>query len=121
MKHYLSPTGALYAYELDGSQDEYVPADFVLATPEQVQAIQNPPQPVYIADVSPRQIRMALSRAGLRSAVEAAVSAGDQDLKDWWEFSTTFERNNAQVVAMGAALGQSNVHLDALWQLGATL
>lgn len=42
MKHYLSPTGTLHAYELDGSQDEYIPDDFVLATPEQVQAIQNP-------------------------------------------------------------------------------
>jgi hypothetical protein len=71
--------------------------------------------------VSPRQIRQALTRAGLRAAVEAAVSAGDQDLKDWWEFSTSFERLNPQVVAMGEALGQPDEQLDALWALGATL
>lgn len=78
-----------------------------------------PPPP--IAPISPRQIRQALTRAGLRTAVEAAVLAGDQDLKDWWEFSTSFERLNPQVVAMGVALGQSDAALDALWQLGASL
>jgi hypothetical protein len=74
-----------------------------------------------IASASPRQIRMALTRAGLRAQVEAAVAAGDQDLKDWWEFATTFERDNAQVTAMGLALGQTEAQLDALWQLAATL
>jgi hypothetical protein len=74
-----------------------------------------------IADISPRQMRMALTRAGLREAVESAVAAGDQDIKDWYEFSTAFERNNAQVFAMGAALGVDEAQLDGLWALGATL
>ena len=74
-----------------------------------------------IAPVSPRQIRMALTRVGLRAQVESAVAAGDQDLKDWWEFATTFERENVQVAAMGGALNQSAEQLDALWQLAATL
>lgn len=77
--------------------------------------------PVYIAPISPRQIRQALTRAGLRAAVAAAVAAGDQDLKDWYEFSTAFERNNAQVTAMGIALNVSESALDDLWALGATL
>jgi len=42
MKHYLSPTGMLWAYEPDGSQDHLIPDDFTPATAEQVQAIQNP-------------------------------------------------------------------------------
>jgi hypothetical protein len=74
-----------------------------------------------IAPVSPRQIRQALTRAGLRASVESAVAAGDQDLKDWWEFSTTFERLNPQVTAMGAALGVSDAQLDDLWTLASTL
>jgi hypothetical protein len=121
MKHYLSPTGQLFAYESDGSQDELIPADFVPATDAQVHAIQNPVQPVYIAPLTPRQIRMALSRAGLRTTVEAAVTAGSQDLKDWWEWSQTFERLHPEVVAMGAALGQTDAAMDALWALGVTL
>jgi hypothetical protein len=42
MKHYLSPAGQLFAYESNGSQDDLIPPDFVLATDSQVQAIQNP-------------------------------------------------------------------------------
>jgi len=71
--------------------------------------------------ISPRQIRQALTAAGLRASVEAAVAAGDQDLKDWYGFSTYFERSNPQVVAMGVALAVPPLQLDALWTLGATL
>jgi hypothetical protein len=39
MKHYKSPDNAIYAYELDGSQDHLIPADFVLLTQEEVDAI----------------------------------------------------------------------------------
>jgi hypothetical protein len=77
--------------------------------------------PVVIPDVTPRQIRMALSRAGLRTTVEAAIAAGSQDLKDWYEFSTTFQRLQPLVVQMGVDLGQTPEQLDALWALAASL
>ena len=79
------------------------------------------PVSVVIADVTPRQIRMALTRAGLRTTVEAAVAAGSQDLKDWYEHSGTFQRNQPLVIQMGIDLGQSPAQLDALWKLAATL
>lgn len=67
------------------------------------------------ASVSPRQIRQALTAAGLRASVEAAVAASDQDTKDWYEFSTAFERAHPAVIAMGIALGVSADALDDLW------
>lgn len=78
------------------------------------------------ASVSPRQIRQAMNRVpfdegSLRDAVEAAVAAGDQDLKDWWEFSTAVERSNPQVVAMAQALGLDDAALDELWLLAGGL
>jgi len=79
-----------------------------------------PPIPVPTS-VSPRQIRQALTRVNLRDAVEAAVAQGDQDLKDWWEFSTVFERSNTQVQAMGTALGITDLQLDDLWILASSL
>ena len=107
-------TEAYLKWVADGGVTEaYVPPVVVPLTPEQVRAA--------IAPVSPRQIRQALTRAGLRASVEAAVAAGDQDLKDWWDFSTTFERLNPQVTAMGAALGVSDTQLDDLWTLASTL
>ena len=71
--------------------------------------------------VSPRQIRQALTRAGLRASVEAAVAAGDQDIKDWYEFATDFERSNPVVASLGAALNVSDEQLDALWILAEAL
>lgn len=73
------------------------------------------------ASVSPRQIRQALTRAALRTAVESAVAAGDQDIKDWWEFATAFERSNQHVIDMGVALGVSEKQLDDLWILAGSL
>lgn len=43
MKTYISPSGQLFAYESDGSQDALIPSAYVIATPEQIAAITNPP------------------------------------------------------------------------------
>lgn len=77
--------------------------------------------PAVPQSISPRQIRQALTRAGLRASVESAVAAGDQDTKDWYEFATAFERSHPRVVAMGAALAVTSSQLDDLWTLGASL
>lgn len=78
------------------------------------------------AEVSPRQIRQAMGRVPygnetLRDVVEAAVESGDRDLKDWWLYSTTFERDNPQVIGMANALGVSAQQLDELWALASSL
>lgn len=100
-----------------------VPDDILIGASYSVDAgfVNPPPALESIAPVSPRQIRMALTRAGLRAQVEDTVASGDQDLKDWWEFATTFERTNPQVSELGTALGQSEEQLNALWVLAASL
>lgn len=79
----------------------------------------NSPAPEPITRISPRQIRMALTQLGLRNKVETAIAAGDQNLKDWYEFSTYFDRNHPQVLQMAATLNVSKEELDMLWSLGA--
>lgn len=109
---------------LDSSDFEYLlPVGSIQITDAEAEVIQeaNKPVPAPVTQISPRQIRMALTHAGLRSQVEAAVAAGDQDLKDWYEFSTYFDRNHSQVVAMATVLNVTDAQLDSLWQLGATL
>jgi hypothetical protein len=118
--HYKAPDNTVHFLD-DASFAYLLPEGSVPITDEEAEALRPVPPPAPIAPISPRQIRMALSRAGLRDTVESAVAAGDQDLKDWWEFSTAFERLNPQVVAMGSALGQTDEQLDQLWALGATL
>jgi hypothetical protein len=39
MKHYLSPTNQIFAYELDGSQDHLIPSNFTSITDAQANAI----------------------------------------------------------------------------------
>lgn len=99
----------------------WLPDGSVRITDEEAEALRPVPPPPPISPISPRQIRQALTRAGLRASVEAAVASGDQDLKDWYEFSTAFDRQNPQVTAMGVALDVSPTSLDELWALGATL
>lgn len=68
--------------------------------------------------ISARQIRLALNQAGLRDAVEAAVAAGDRDLRDWWEYSIDVHRDHPMVEGMIQALGITAAQADALWDLG---
>jgi hypothetical protein len=67
------------------------------------------------------QIRQALSVAGLRDQVEAAVAAGDQAMQDAWHYAQTFERLHPKILAIGTALGQTEQQLDDLFTLGMTL
>ena len=117
--NYKAPDNSLHFIEPEFAH--LLPSGCVPITPEEAEALRPVPPPPTIAPISPRQIRQALTRAGLRASVEAAVAAGDQDLKDWYEFSTAFERLNPQVVAMGEALSVSPASLDDLWTLGAQL
>lgn len=81
----------------------------------------SPPQALPILVVSPRQIRQALTAAGLRTAVEAAVASGNQDLQDWWEFATAFEENHPMVIGMAATLNVTEEQLHSLFVLAGSL
>lgn len=84
----------------------------------------SPPPVPYVAPplvVSPRQIRQALSSIGMREAVESAVAAGDQNLKDWWQYATAFEEDHPLVVEMATGLSLDQEALHNLFALAATL
>lgn len=66
------------------------------------------------------QIRLALSQTGLRDAVENAVSASSQSVKDWYNHSLRFSRTDPMVLAVAQALGVTSAQLDSLWALAKT-
>lgn len=74
-----------------------------------------------IPEITPWQMRKALNQLGMREQVETAVAAGNQDVKDAWEFATSFVRTNPLVVAMQSVLGKTDAEVDALFMLGASL
>lgn len=75
----------------------------------------------YKKSITAFQIRSALNQLNLRSDVEQAVSAGDQDLKDAWAFAPLFNRFNEQVLAMQTALNLTDSQVDEIFDIGATL
>jgi hypothetical protein len=117
--NYKAPDNSLHFIEPEFAH--LLPEGSIPITEEEAEALRPVPPPPSIEPISPRQIRMALTRVGLRPLVESAVATGNQDLKDWWEFSTSFERLNPQVIAMGEALEQSQQDLDNLWLLAKDL
>ena len=74
-----------------------------------------------ISPVTPRQMRQALTKMGLRDAVEAIVATAPQDLKDWWEYATSFEIDHPAVVAMANALTIRQSTLEELFALAHSL
>lgn len=71
--------------------------------------------------VSPRQIRQALTAAGMRTAVEAGVAAADQNTQDWWEFATSFEEDHPMIATMASALRITDSQRHDIFVLAASL
>lgn len=71
--------------------------------------------------VTMRQARIALNRAGLLAAVNAAVAAADEETKIAWEFSTEVQRDFPLVQTLAAALNLTEVQLDELFTQAAVL
>lgn len=115
---YTDPTNQIVSRTLDSGGMEsclasVLPEDTIIEPADPI-----PPQQII---VSPRQIRQALTQIGLRADVELAVANGNQDLKDWWEFATTFESNHPMVVAMATGLGVTEQQLTDLFNLAKSL
>lgn len=71
--------------------------------------------------LTPRQFRQALTRAGIREAVESAIAGQDQDVRDWYQFADQYESTHPVVQATAQALGFSEAQLKAVFELGASL
>jgi hypothetical protein len=69
------------------------------------------PEPIPTS-ITPRQIRLHLTAIGLRQAVEDYVASASLDIKDWWEFSLSYERNNELLISTATALGMTSEQLD---------
>lgn len=121
-KYYRDPeTLQVFAYEEDGSQDEYIKPGLVRMTDEEVQAHLNPPPspPSVPERVTMRQARIALSRAGLITQVEQALSSMEgqagEEARIEWEFSSEVHRNKPFVIELGIAVGLSPEQMDQLF------
>jgi hypothetical protein len=95
-------------------------AEFVASLP--------PPAPPVMPTITARQLRLALLGLGLTGAqVEAKIAAmpGTDAAREAalieWEYATTYQRDHATVVALGAALGLTTAQIDNAWRSAAVL
>jgi hypothetical protein len=100
--------------------DDYLSADLPASVRDRITA-RKLPQIDRVLSVTPRQFRQALNAAGLRANVEGIVASQSQDVKDWWEFASSFDRDHPLVVQFGAALGQTPEQLNDLFSAAGAL
>jgi len=106
----------VFAFDADGSQDDYIPAGLVPITAEQANVIRAAllePQPVLI--VSPFQAKAALLVAGLLATVEAAIAQADPLAQLAWSEAVEFRRDSPTVASMATTLGLTEQQLDDLF------
>ncbi len=77
-----------------------------------------PPVP---QSVTVRQARLALLRAGLLDAVDAAIAAIPDPVQRTaaqieWEYATVIERNSPLVTSLAAGLGLTAADIEALFE-----
>jgi hypothetical protein len=125
MKHYLNPSdNTVWAYEEDGSQDEFIPPDFTLLSPSELIAIRAQQAAAAAAaeaaivpdSVTPFQAKAALLQAGLLDAVLAAIAAAPRISQLAWAEATEFRRNSPTVLSLASTLGLTGAQLDDLFR-----
>lgn len=85
-------------------------------------ALRNQPPEPTVPTVTALQGRLAINTVeGLRARVEAAVAAGGQNTKDFWEYALTWHRDNVLLVGLAHEVGLTDEQLDEMFAFGKTL
>ena len=131
MKYY-KKDNEVYAFEDDGSQDEYITEDMVRMTSSEVDKHLNPKKymtdeqlyEIYVKSLRPltrRQFRLALLDVGLLDDLEAAISniedtAEKRRIDIEYTESDKFARTSESVKTMFALINQTEDQINELWE-----
>ena len=122
MRYFKDETGLVHGYnETDPNEVPYMQKRIDAGWEEVTSSWPPPPTALPAPDVTAVQIRLMLNQVNLRAQVEAAVAAGSQDLKDKWEYGTTFSSTDPDIQTMATALGLNQTQLDVLFTDAASL
>ena len=136
MKYY-KIDNQIFAFELDGSQDDYIGPDMVKMTSDDIDRHINPQnylsaeqkQEQYLASLRPltrRQFKLALLHADLTTTIEQAIAdVADAKLKAVLEIeyteATEFVRTSESVAYMCNLLELSDAEINIIWENALTL
>lgn len=136
MKYYKKGS-EVFAFENDGSQDEYITQDMVRMTSSEVDKHLNPKKymtdeqlyEIYVKSLKPltrRQFRLALLDVGLLDDLEATISniedtAEKRRIEIEYTESDKFARTSESVKTMFTLINQTEDQINELWEQGLTL
>ena len=131
MKYY-KLENQVYAFEADGSQDEYITEDMVRMTSSEVDKHLNPKKymtdeqlyEIYVKSLRPltrRQFRLALLDVGLLDDLETAISniedtAEKRRIEIEYTESDKFARTSEIVKTMFTLINQTEDQINELWE-----
>jgi len=118
MKYYRHQS-QVWAFNIDGSQDQFIPDGAVFMTPDEVDAHLNPPPPPPAIPqmVSAFQAKAALLNAGLLDDVKELMAAPGTPAiaKLAWSEAVEFRRDSPTIAAMQGELGLTDAQVDDLF------
>lgn len=137
MKYFKDKDGSVYAFEDDGSQDEFITPAMKKMTNSQIDRHLNPQKYlsdeeknlIYLQSLRPltrRQFMLALVENDLDEAVETAIG-NIQDAKQRKQMSIeykdaqTFERFSASILTMATLINLDDESLNSMWEKALTL
>lgn len=137
MKYYKSQNNEVFAFELDGSQDNWITKDLVPMSKEEIDRHLNPKnymtdeekRAFYLASLRPltrRQFKLGLLEAGLLDQIENSISTiEDSNMRTRIQIeyaeATEFHRTSDSVAYMCQLLGLTDEQVDQMWEHALTL
>ena len=116
----------IYAFELDGSQDDYITEDMVKMTDDEIDRHENPEK--YLSDeekaqlhrehmptLTPIEFDIKLVDAGLYDQVQSLIQS-DVKLKIAYTRATFFSRTDPFVDQARIALNLTDEQVDSIWE-----
>lgn len=119
MKYYKDENNQVYAFEKDGSQDDFIGDNLIEITEAEADALRAP-APFIPTVVTMRQARLALFDAGLLSLIDESIALMPiveqrEKSKIEWEYATEVKRDSALVYGLAGVLGLTDEMLDNLF------
>lgn len=116
----------VYAFEADGSQDEYITDEMIAMSDEEVEAHLNPvisdeEKRARLPVLTRRQFKLALLENNLLSTIEIAINAIEDNytrtkMQIEYQEATKFHRTSEAVIYMCNMLGLTDEQVDVMWQ-----
>lgn len=137
MKYFKNTVGEVYAFESDGSQDDFIPKDLIKMTKKQIDQHLNPEKymtedekyKIYILSLSPltrRQFMRMLVEfeldETLNNAIDNIENAKERKiLKIDFDTIQNFERLSESVINMFKLINIEESKLNSMWEYGLSI